>query len=215
MRCSPHAVLIDLDGTLADSLGVMRLAYETFLLEHNCDPTNAEFESLNGPPMEEIVRLLKLAHSIQENHGVLLSRYLDLLDRAYLRVRPSVGAAELLKTAKAHKCIVGIVTSNNRKRTQLWLENVGLRSMVDFIVSADDVKQGKPHPEPYKTAIKQKWLEPQNVVAIEDSPQGAASSVGAGLKTFVLGYKEGQQWPQGVVPISSLTELIELLWVTQ
>src|SRR5688572_8005467 len=58
------ALLLDFDGTLADSLGVMRSVYDQFLLSHDKEPSDAEFESLNGPPLFEVVRRLKCTHGL-------------------------------------------------------------------------------------------------------------------------------------------------------
>jgi hypothetical protein len=58
---NPAAILIDLDGTLADSLLVMREAYRLFLDDFQVHGTDDEFSSLNGPPLVEVVRRLKVA----------------------------------------------------------------------------------------------------------------------------------------------------------
>jgi HAD superfamily hydrolase (TIGR01509 family) len=216
-QISPKALLLDLDGTLADSLPVMRLSYREFLREFNCEASDVEFDSLNGPPLYEIVRHLKISHAIDEEEDMLLSNYHNKIDTAYLRVKPSQGAINLLKKAKDQHCIIGIVTSNTRKRTQSWLKAVNLSHMIDLIVSGDDVTQGKPHPEPYVIATKQSLYKTNEIVAIEDSPQGAKSAVDAGLKTLVLCCEthyqwRSYQWPTGVEPIYSLSQAAEQLW---
>jgi HAD superfamily hydrolase (TIGR01509 family) len=207
----PKAILLDLDGTLADSLAVMRQSYELFLRTHGREPSDAEFESLNGPPLLEIVRRLKIAHALSDDAEALVSRYSDVVDRTYSRVEPSAGALELIEKAKVHHCTVGIVTSNTRRRTRAWLESVGLLNMVDFIVAGEDVKHGKPHPEPYRHACLKTACDPALIAAIEDSPQGAKSSLAAGLRTLALGVSV-QGWPQGAEPIGSLFQAAEKLW---
>lgn len=80
---SPRAILIDLDGTLADSLSVMRIAYRRFLEQFQVEPTDAEFDSLNGPPLPEVIRRLKVSHALKDDEQLLLAGYYDIIDQAY------------------------------------------------------------------------------------------------------------------------------------
>ncbi len=57
------------------------------------------------------------------------------------------------------------------------------------VVTGDQVEHGKPHPEPYLTAMARLSLlgvEPSGAVAIEDSPTGLASAEAAGLATIAV-----------------------------
>jgi len=210
---NPKAILFDLDGTLADSLSVMKLSYRVFLKQLARVPTDEEFDSLNGPPLQEIINRLKYTHFLNESEDVLLKNYFDIIDQSYFSVKPRYGAISLLQKAKQKNCTIGIVTSNTRKRTQVWLETVSLAHMIDFIVSGDEVKQGKPHSEPYVIASKKTSYKLDQIVAIEDSQQGAQSAIGAGLKTLVIGMETaGYSWPQGVELVPSLFEASEKLF---
>jgi HAD superfamily hydrolase (TIGR01509 family) len=211
---SPRAILLDLDGTLADSLSVMRLAYREFLEKFYVEPTDSEFDLLNGPPIAEVVRRLKAVHALEGDEAALRASYFAVIDRAYAGVAPCVGANELLQKARLKHCTVGIVTSNSTKRTQAWLETTGLAHLIDFIVSSDEVQHGKPNPEPYLLASKRASCPSSMIVAVEDSLQGAQSAVDAGLKTFILTEQISRRpsWPQNIVPIRSLSSLAEQLW---
>jgi HAD superfamily hydrolase (TIGR01509 family) len=213
-RICPRAILLDLDGTLADSLSVMRLAYQKFLGQFQVEPTDSEYDSLNGPPLAEIVRRLRAAHALEAEEPVLLANYIDVIDRAYASVAACPGAAELLEKARLKRCTVGIVTSNSTKRTQAWLETAGLSHLINFVVSSDEVQHGKPNPEPYLLASKRASCPSSMIVAVEDSLQGAQSAVDAGLKTFIVTEQVSRKdsWPQNVVPIQSLSSLAEQLW---
>lgn len=212
LAINPKAILLDLDGTLADSLSVMRLSYRLFLEQFNCKPTDEEFDSLNGPPLQKIIKHLKDTHSLIESEDILLKNYFNIIDHAYFSVKPCSGAVSVLEKAKENLCTVGIVTSNSTKRTQAWLATVGLHTMVDFIVSGDDVKQGKPHPEPYIIASKLTSYSVDEVVAIEDSLHGAISAVSAGLRTFFLSNEQNHLWLKGVESLPSLAQLAKHLW---
>jgi len=51
-------------------------------------------------------------------------------------------------------------------------------------ITGDEVSNGKPHPEPYLAAAAALGLAPADCVAIEDSPTGVASALGAGCATL-------------------------------
>ena len=212
----PQALLLDLDGTLADSLGVMRTVYDAFLQAFGVAGSAEEFASLNGPPLREVVRRLSSIHALRGSVEDNFAFYNTLADRAYGEVAPSPGARALLEQAQSAKCVVGVVTANSTGRAVGWLQSAGLRHQIAFVVGAEDVDmaQGKPHPAPYRLAIARSGCAAERVVAVEDSPQGASSACGAGLHTFVLveGLAHTGEWPLGVEAIGSLLDLSPRLW---
>lgn len=207
------ALLIDLDGTLADSLHVMQSVYKQFLARFTVQPSEAEFQKLNGPPLLDIVRYLKAQHSLPGDERSLLLQYEQLIDGAYQSVKPALGAESLLKMAKKHSYAIAVVTSNTYKRAEAWLKITGLQSYITCIIAGDRITQGKPHAEPYLLALKELVCLPSCAVAIEDSKQGAQSAIAAGVNTFMLmGKNTDVGLPEKVNPIKTLEDLIGLLW---
>lgn len=207
----PRAILIDLDGTLADSLPVMKKVYQAFMRLVQREPTDSEFASLNGPPLPEIIRRLKQTHAIEEDEKILHQNYIDLILNEYEQVLPRQGADDFLRQAKQQKCVIGLVTSSSKKIANIWLNAAALNSYIDFIVASEDVTQGKPHPEPYLLGMKHAALPPSAIIAVEDSFQGATAAVQSGLTTFVIPH-ENRSWPVNVSPVQSFTELARELW---
>lgn len=164
----------------------MREAYQRFLNDFQICGTDNEFSSLNGPPLVEVVRRLMLAHSLPYDADTLATKYFGIIDQLYSGVSPAHGARQLLLTAKSQGCLVSVVTSNSANRTSTWLTRVGLAQFVDFIISGEQVKYGKPDPEPYLLASRKVGYPVDRIIAIEDSIQGATSAIGAGLYTYLL-----------------------------
>ena len=207
-----QALLLDLDGTLANSIAIMQNVYSFFLEEFGIKASKVEFSVLNGPSLFEVVHRLKQSYDLPGSLDTLYLRYCTILDQAYSKVFPNPGARELLESAKLENCKVGIVTSNSKPRTQNWLSSVKLFDLVDFIISSEDVKHCKPDPEPYHLAINHTKCSAENIIAVEDSPQGALSAINAGLFTYVLGDNlKLSDWPQNIKQISSLIDLVEIL----
>ena len=210
---NPAAILIDLDGTLADSLSVMREAYQLFLSDFQVCGTDNEFSSLNGPPLIEVVRRLKVAHGLPHDEATLVTKYFGIIDQLYTGVSPAHGARQLLSTAKSQGCRVFVVTSNSADRTSTWLARVELAQFVDSIISGEQVKYGKPDPEPYLMASRKVDCPVDRIIAIEDSIQGATSAIGAGLYTYLLTQvcKESIAH-EGAVPALSLEQIAIDIW---
>ena len=204
-----RCLLIDLDGTLADSLGVMRKAYELFLEGHEKVPDDEEFRRLNGPPLAEVVRRLKQAHGLPGKHQQLLADYEHLIDEAYGDVKPMPGALELLAEAQEAGWTLGVVTSNSTARCGNWLKRHGLAKIIDMMVCADDVRNGKPNPEPYILALEQTGCQAEEAIAIEDSPQGAAAALAAEIETiaFQSAMNTPAQWPDEAILIESFFKM--------
>ena len=204
-----RALLLDLDGTLADSLPAMRRVYGCFLDGFGIVATDTEFARVNGPPLAQVVRLLQEAHNLAEDPDTLVARYHALVDLAYPGVAPTAGARDLLREARALGYVVGVVTSNSAHRTRDWLDRAGLKNLVDVLVAGEDVRRGKPDPEPYLLASARAGCAAAMNIAVEDSPQGARSARSAGLRTFVLDPDPGSvtAWPDGVERIRSLSHL--------
>ena len=181
-----RGLFIDLDGTLADSLPVMRAVYGRFLDRFGKPATDAEFARLNGPPLAEIVADLARTHAIEGTQGSLLETYWSLIEDAYRGVRPTPGAVELLQAARTAGARVGVVTSSASGLTGRWLRRVGLDGLVDVVVGGNDVQRGKPDPEPYRCAMERAGCAAADSLAVEDSATGARSAVAAGMPTVLI-----------------------------
>ena len=208
-------IFFDFDGTLANSIGVMAKAYEMFLVECKRRPTQNEFEKLNGPPLSIVVKELKSTHGLPHEDSALLKRYNEIIDELYTNVQLNDGASELIEAATKSACLLGIVTSNSKQRVNNWLASLNLMNKFDFIVSGEDVVVGKPSPEPYLLALEMAKLSADQVIAIEDSSQGANSALMANIETFFLSNKASKnlQARENLSYISSLNDLSDILFI--
>lgn len=206
-----RGLFIDLDGTLANSLPVMRLAYDQFLARFDKLGNDIEFGEINGPPLSKIVEILADTHSLPGTTHDLMSAYKAIIALVYKSVQPNEGAMELLHSAKAQGYKVGVVTSNSAKLTTDWLQRVGIYKLLDTLVTGEQVSQGKPNPEPYLTALEKTGCVAHRSFAVEDSFMGVRASVDAGLNTFHLSNASTNKKYVGVTTVSKLSDLITLL----
>jgi HAD superfamily hydrolase (TIGR01509 family) len=183
---SRRGLFLDLDGTLADSLPVMRNVYYAFLEQYDIDGSEKGFQILNGPPLQRICEILRQTHNIPLPIEVLCERYKAMLKTARKSIQPAGGALQTLQLAKDNGWIVSIVTSSPRVETANWLNEHDLASFVRLVVGGDDVSQGKPAPQPYQLALSLSGCFANASLALEDSIQGAVSASNAGIATWLL-----------------------------
>jgi putative hydrolase of the HAD superfamily len=175
-------VFCDLDGTLLDSLGVLRAVYDAFVRDYGGQPDDAEFAALNGPALPEIVARLRAAHRMQPPESALLSDYRRRLLAAYAEAPACAGADDLLAqlARSGHRC--GLVTSSPRDLVAAVCAARGWSFAVQ--VCGDEVTHAKPAPDLYYLALQRAGIQADHAIAIEDSRHGVAAAAAAGLRVL-------------------------------
>ncbi len=188
MTASVRALLVDLDGTLADSLEAMYDVYANFLASHGQKANRDEFERLNGPSLREVVAELARAHNISGDVESLRGHYIAAVDQAYATaVCPNDGAGDLIDTATELGVDLVLVTANHRGAAEAFLAAQGWRERFSALVTGDDVPVGKPDPAVYLRALAVACVDdPAHALAVEDSANGIAAATGAGVPTIAL-----------------------------
>jgi beta-phosphoglucomutase len=176
--------LFDLDGTLVDSSPVHDRAYrEVLRREHPDLLPGFDYGAIAGLTTLAAFRSLGLS---DDQSGQLTqlkqSEYRQAVDAGAVRAMP--GAAALLARLKAQGATIGVVTSASRISASRTLEATGLAQHVTALVTADDVTEAKPAPEPYLAALAKLKAHPAHTRAVEDAPSGIASARAAGLKVI-------------------------------
>jgi beta-phosphoglucomutase-like phosphatase (HAD superfamily) len=80
--------------------------------------------------------------------------------------------------------LVGVVSSSIRPVVEWVIAKASLASSLDLLLSADDVQQKKPHPEPYQKAMSLLMVSLAHTLVFEDSQSGIFSAVQAGAKVI-------------------------------
>ncbi|MCQ0015953.1 HAD-IA family hydrolase [Actinomadura madurae] len=75
---------------------------------------------------------------------------------------------------------LAVVTSGQRPYAEGLLAELGIRDLLDIVVTAGDVVTGKPHPEGYLAAARDLDVPPQETIGFEDAPRGRGGREGRG-----------------------------------
>ena len=172
------AILFDLDGVLVDSTRSVTRQWRLWAQEHSIDPDRT-VSIAHGRRSIEVIRILA-PHLDAEKETVRLEAR-EAADLEGVEVMP--GAADLLRSIPDGRWCV--VTSGTRRlaTSRLRLANLPIPKV---LVSADDVVQGKPHPEPYLKGAELLGMKPQDCLVIEDAPFGIEAAHAGGMKAIAL-----------------------------
>lgn len=180
------AVLIDFDGTLADSIPLLFNTYNKFLASHGKEGNLREFQELNGPKMEQFIHTLQKRYQIAGNTADLCRDYREQLEETFLKeVLPFPDAFGTVFKWDQEGRQLGIVTAAHLHLVEAFLAEHF--SNIPFVITTgDEVNRSKPDPAIYRLALEKLFLGPEDAVAVEDSFNGIKAAEGAGLKTFTF-----------------------------
>lgn len=81
---------------------------------------------------------------------------------------------------------MALVTDSHREQLQLIHGRSGFLGLFDTVISGDDSPYPKPHPAPYTAAVKALDVDPEECLAVEDTPKGLASARAAGVPCIAV-----------------------------
>lgn len=202
------AVLFDMDGTLVDSEKIWQIGLDELAARHGGVLSVVARASMVGTTTDESMSIFYTdlgLPDVDPGEGALWleTRVLDLFAGG-LMWRP--GAYELLRSVRDAGIPTALVTATARRIVDVVLATMGSDNF-DVVVTHDDVDNGKPHPEPYRTAAAALNVAPERCVAIEDSPTGAASALAAGCVVVVVPAEVDLSALVGVTLVPSLAVL--------
>lgn len=96
------------------------------------------------------------------------------------------GTKEILEYLKKNDYTVGVASSSSRKTIMSHMEKSGLGDYFQAIIGGDMVTLSKPKPDIYLKACEAIGMEPEQVIAVEDSPNGIRAAYAAGMKPVMI-----------------------------
>jgi mannitol-1-/sugar-/sorbitol-6-phosphatase len=175
-RCA--AILFDLDGVLVDSTRSVERQWRIWAREQGIDEEKV-MAVAHGVRAIEVIRTVAPHFDAEAEVRKLESR--EAADHDGVAVMP--GAADLVRSIPDGSW--GVVTSGTRHLATARLRLAGI-PVPKVMVAADDVTNGKPHPEPYLKGAELLAVNPVECLVIEDAPAGIRSAHAGGMKVVAL-----------------------------
>ena len=187
------AIVFDFDGVVVDTEPLHYRAFVAAMSDHSVEFDYDHYQKhyIGYDDRDGFAAICK-DHQIDMSSGRLRS-LIDLKAEAFESMvvsglDPLPGVVSLIRSASGVMPVA--ICSGALKRdidaVLSTLEGGSLTRLFQTIVTADDVARSKPDPESYRLAVSQLSLDPDQCVAIEDTPAGLQSARDAGLKTIAV-----------------------------
>ena len=185
----PSAVLWDMDGTLVDTEPAWIEAEYALVAEHGGHWDDHLAHSLVGNPLLVSAEVLRDRGGVRLEAHAVVERLMGHVVERVLHDPPwRPGVRALLDELAEHGVPQAMVTMSWAPLADALVGQLP-PGLLSTVVTGDQVRHGKPHPEPYLTALQRLsplGIDPATSVAVEDSPTGLASAEAAGLRTIAV-----------------------------
>ncbi|MDN5216334.1 HAD family phosphatase [Fulvivirgaceae bacterium BMA12] len=185
-----QAVIFDMDGVVIDSRPDIEDFWQRLAASKGFHITEEVMDDyIHGCPVwltiekvfpmlskSEIAALMELIHDMESKMSYHLVE----------------GIRAMLMKLKTHEVPVALVTSGYIKKVSQVFEALDLTDFFQQVVTADMVKLGKPHPEPFLMAAEKLAVDSERCVVFEDSVSGISGAVSAGMLPIGI-IKESRQ----------------------
>ena len=187
---NPKAVFFDMDGVLFDSMKFHASSWLKAMHEAGLPFTETEAymnEGRTGASTIDNVFVVVHGRNATEEEKQRIYKTKSAHFEACGKTEKMPFALELLQKLKGEYKTIFIVTGSGQPSLLDSLQNSFPNIFEkENMVTAFDVKNGKPHPEPYLKALKKSGLQPWEVVVIENAPLGVESANAAKLFTIAV-----------------------------
>jgi beta-phosphoglucomutase-like phosphatase (HAD superfamily) len=222
---SIHAIIFDVDGTLADTEEAHRIAFNLAFADNHLDWNwdvalydkllkvtggKERIKHFVNEFLKGYARPANFDDFVLHLHKVKTAHYTAMLAEGRIPLRP--GIRQLIDDMRARGIQLAIATTTSPENVSGLLQ-VGLgndwQSYFACIGCGDIVPHKKPAPDIYHWVLKELHLDAADCIALEDSENGLRSSLAAGIKTFVTTnfYTRNQNFSEAAGVLEDLSNL--------
>jgi len=205
---SIQAVIFDFDGVVVDSEPLYVAAEARLFAQCGVTVPEEDWKYFKGTTEADFYKIIRTRYGIQAGTTELIEdgrRYIKEEFRKGLDYLP--GFADFRQKIEG-RYRTALVTSTSADFLDWVFKNTAVRNRFDLTITADNVRQAKPHPEPYLMAMMQLGVGPDETVIIEDSINGIKAAVAAGAVTIgLLSSSKAADLPKADYYVSDYTEI--------
>ena len=173
------AVLFDMDGTLIDSIPTVIRSWMRWAQEEGVDPH--DLAGFHGVPARGVISALLPPDRVDSAFERIEA--IEIADTEGITVLP--GTLDALAVLTGDPDLCAIATSCTRPLADVRLVATDLPAP-RVVVTASDVAQGKPHPDPFLLAAARLGVDPADCLVVEDAPGGLEAARAAGCSTLAV-----------------------------
>ncbi len=180
-----RAVVFDLDGLITNTEDLYDQAGSVLMRRRGLEYEAPLRMQMMGRPARDAFQCMIDYFSLPDSYEDLKQECETELERLMAQSLGAMpGLYELLDELKAAEFPLAVATSSERKYAEYVLDRLEIKPRFRFVLTAEDIRHGKPNPEIYLLAASQLQLAPEQMMVLEDSAHGCQAAVDAG--TFAV-----------------------------
>lgn len=181
-KLSPKAVIFDMDGVIADSMPYHFLAWYEALRPYGVRVSCFDVYAKEGERWSKSLKDFLKKEGIAPTKKLLSEIFVlrQKIFKKYFKRFIFKDAEPVLRGLKRKGYLLALVTGTPDYEVERILPQK-LYRIFDDIVAGNNVKKGKPHPEPYLKAAKMLKVNPKECIVVENAPYGIESAKRAGM----------------------------------
>lgn len=207
-----QAVIFDMDGVVIDTKPGIEAFWQRLANSKGFNISEKVMDDyIHGCPVWLTIE--KVFPMLTEEETAMLMDEIHFTEGS-LSYQLISGIRSVLTKLYNHGVPVGLVTSGYLKKVSKVFDELILNSFFQQVVTADMVKHGKPHPEPFLLAAEKLGVDPSTCVVFEDSISGVTSAAKAGMYPIGINKKSMQSTlksvgAQYVVPDFTIVDFVK------
>lgn len=177
-------IIFDMDGVLVNSEPIHFECEKRTFKSLSIDVDSTQQEVYVGMSQIEMWRSIKIKYGVNLSIEELISLHYESLYKAFLQnetLRPIDGVDNLINMAKNCNFKLAVASSSPKKLIEIILKKIGLINDFNIIVSGEEVRKGKPHPDIFLKTCKDMGVSPKSAIVIEDSRNGVLAAKSGGI----------------------------------
>jgi HAD superfamily hydrolase (TIGR01509 family) len=196
------AVAFDMDGLMLNTEDLYGQVGEILMQRRDKTYREVVRNEMIGLPAEQAFGVLIEEEGLKESWQELQKEAEAIFETILpTQLSAMLGLSELMDFLDLRGLPRCVATSSTRSFATKALSLIGMLERVDFVMTAEDVERGKPHPDIYLASARKLSVPVENMLVLEDSPKGTTAGVTAGAYVVSVpnqhtrkGPFEGSQW---------------------
>lgn len=179
-------VIFDFDGVLFNSAKYYVKTRDSFFKRYNIKFTKKEHKENLATTSKDFLKYVFQKHKLNISYNYYFKEKTKIFYSFLKEIKMNPGVLKLLKDLKKNKVKIALSSSNEKVNVMFFLKRYKIDKYFDLILTLEDVKKHKPHPEPFLKPCKLLKIKPEECIGIEDAIQGIVSLKKGNIKSVAL-----------------------------
>ncbi|KAL0305817.1 UNVERIFIED_CONTAM: Bifunctional riboflavin kinase/FMN phosphatase [Sesamum radiatum] len=180
-------VILDLDGTLLNTDGIVSDVLSVFLVKYGKQWDGKAAQKIVGRTPYEAAAVIVEDYGLPISTDELLAQITPIFSEKWCNIKAQPGASRLINHLRCHGVPMALASNSSKENIETKISyHQGWKESFSFIIGGDQVTSPKPSPEIYLEAAKGLKVDPSSCLVIEDSLPGVTAGKAAGMEVVAV-----------------------------